>query len=661
MFILRLVRKAGKFVRGGASPLQIILGALLGVFIGFISGFNLTLLVAILALIMLNAHLGTTLIGMGIGQVCSMLLAPLTFRIGYFIVHEMGAEGLFSSIFNAPVLALSGLDRYSMIGAVPIAILITASFAYFMVKSINSIRAIFYEEGESRPFVQKITRKKPVKLFIRVLLGKKKDLVNKKPVLRKKGLILVLVIVTLFAGFDLFALSPAFKKGAVSAFERFNGAEVNVENAVFSLLRGQLRMEGLQFTDPEKPQNNRLNVDKMVGNLSIWDLLAKRLVVREMTLEGVLTDTMREEAGEVFTTTDPEPEPEVQVDPEEPILFDYFKDTERIEKIANYAAKALEKQRERTKEKQEQKEEPREFIFETAENIGYLNTSAAELLREYPAFSIQHIHVKDIAVWAPLDGNAVTITNISSSPALSGQATEISIMPGGENGREVAWLRLNLQTLESPHQLRVDIHDLSVGEGTDWEMSEMAKIQIANALVNLNAQGKFDTGMLDIPFSMKLSHFEFSLDEGENLFGLDPALSEAAMSALDTLPLYGTLYGQILSPRISFDTSKTASEIKENLFSAGAAQAIKSVLEEHREKLGVEGERLLDMLDDEKNDLNKEKVLDALETQDVLDTKSISDFLGNDKDGESTEKEGEGEKKEREESDSIEDAIKSLF
>ena len=128
MITFKIIRKIGKMLRGGAGKKEIFTGALLGVLIGFNPTLSLTLFLAILITLLLNANIGFTMLGVALGKVLGLALSVVTFHTGYFIIHGMGLESLFTTWVNAPVLALMDLNVYSMIGSLPFALVTGIAF-----------------------------------------------------------------------------------------------------------------------------------------------------------------------------------------------------------------------------------------------------------------------------------------------------------------------------------------------------------------------------------------------------------------------------------------------------------------------------------------------------------------------------------------------------
>ena len=121
MFTLKLLRKIGKILRGGATTREITLGFMLGMMWGLIPGFNLAQFLMLFLVLLLNANFGFMLMGLLVGTLACYGLSPLTFEIGYVLISSL--QGLFTSLHNTAVVAWVGLDSYCLVGGVPLGII----------------------------------------------------------------------------------------------------------------------------------------------------------------------------------------------------------------------------------------------------------------------------------------------------------------------------------------------------------------------------------------------------------------------------------------------------------------------------------------------------------------------------------------------------------
>ena len=99
---MTLSGKFGKALRGGTGPAQMFLACLIGVLVGMVPGINLTLVLGILLLVLINVNGPLAVLGIVVGKVLCLLLAPVTFEIGYVLIHGIGLENLLCAACEVP-------------------------------------------------------------------------------------------------------------------------------------------------------------------------------------------------------------------------------------------------------------------------------------------------------------------------------------------------------------------------------------------------------------------------------------------------------------------------------------------------------------------------------------------------------------------------------
>ena len=267
-----LLRKIGKFVRGGVTPSQVFLGFLLGALIGMTPGVNLTLMIGILLVILLNANGGMASLGFALGKVLCLTLAPVTFQIGYVLIHDVGLSGLFRAAGDTPVVALMDLHYYCVTGGLLVGLVVGIVGGLLAGSVINGLRKAVAAAGGRSEALQKITGNRFVRLLLRVVFGKQKgdlaDLAQKKsPLIRRSGAVVCAVVVVLFLAAQWVLAGWFFRDALRGGVEAAVGAEVNIERADLSLLAGRLDVQGLQVTDADKPTHNLFQAKTLTGTL----------------------------------------------------------------------------------------------------------------------------------------------------------------------------------------------------------------------------------------------------------------------------------------------------------------------------------------------------------------------------------------------------------
>ncbi|MFH1976779.1 MAG: TIGR03545 family protein [Pseudomonadota bacterium] len=82
------------------------------------------------------------------------------------------------------------------------------------------------------------------------------------------------------------------------------GAKVELEKADLSLFPAGLTLFGLQVTDPEEPMKNAVEIGRIAGTLDSLQLLRRKVIVNEMSVEGVRFGTQRIKSGAISKKTE---------------------------------------------------------------------------------------------------------------------------------------------------------------------------------------------------------------------------------------------------------------------------------------------------------------------------------------------------------------------
>lgn len=100
-------------------------------------------------------------------------------------------------------------------------------------------------------------------------------------------------------------------KGAIEgAGTKAVGAKVEVDAADLSLFPAGLSLTRLQVTNPKTPMTNAVEVARVTMSLDGLNLFRRKVIVEEMTVEGVRLDTPRTTSGAVQPVSDVSPEEE---------------------------------------------------------------------------------------------------------------------------------------------------------------------------------------------------------------------------------------------------------------------------------------------------------------------------------------------------------------
>lgn len=432
---IKLLRKLGKVLRGGAAQRDIFLGVFLGFAVGMIPGVNLTLIVCIALLLFVNTNGAAAAPALVLGKVLCLVLAPVTFEIGYFLIHTLGLSGLVRVAGNTPVLALLDLQVYCLIGALPIIIILGGAMAWLMARAMIGVRKAIIAGTARSDRMTKLAGNKAVRLVLRVVFGKKKgalaDSIEKKsPLFRKGRLIVAAVLVGALVALPIVFLDSALASVLETGIAAANGAEVNIGSASLSLFGGRLELKGLQVTDPDRPTHNRVQADRIVVDVSIRDLLARRLVMERVECEAMRMDTERQSPGEVYRKRDEAPRKDISE------LLDFAKLGGKATEYYTQIKKFDERLRKVTEYLKS--DDPGEDISdkpdkaklaEQARLKGYLRLSAADVLTRHPTWVLRIARVSKLSISPNFPTWCIEGRNLSSHPSLHPEPMELKAVP----------------------------------------------------------------------------------------------------------------------------------------------------------------------------------------------------------------------------------------
>lgn len=430
---IKFIRKLVKVLRGGATFRQIFLAVLLGFAAGMIPGINLTLILCLVLLLVLNTNGGMALLAYLIGKSLCLLLAPVTFEIGFFLIHGAGLLGLIQAASDVPVLALLDLHVYSLLGGLPVIVVVGGALAWALSSLIVKARAgVAAAAGRSEKF-QKLARNWFVRVLLRIAFGHQKEsmaemLEKESPIFLGSRLAVGLVVVVVMVVFQYLFLDVLARKGIEAGIAEASGAEVNVKRADLSLLTGRLVVEGLQVTDAARPTHNQVQADRIVMDVSVADLLTRRFVVDAVECDRVRTDVERVSPGKVYRRREPTGDDKERWNIDIGGLGnikEYYEQArklhERIQELKGY----LEKKEADTQEGPPDKEK----LKEEARLRGYLRLSAKDCLARRPTWVVRFIKVGQVEVVEGLPGITLEARELSSHPSLHPEKMELKAYP----------------------------------------------------------------------------------------------------------------------------------------------------------------------------------------------------------------------------------------
>ena len=116
---------------------------------------------------------------------------------------------------------------------------------------------------------------------------------------RWKGLTAFAVVLIVVMGVWFFVVDSAIETVIEKTGTRIVGAKVELEAADLSISPLGLSLTGLHVTDPDAPMTNAVQIDRIVLLVEGAKLFRRKVIVKEMTLEGVRLNTPRKTSGAI--------------------------------------------------------------------------------------------------------------------------------------------------------------------------------------------------------------------------------------------------------------------------------------------------------------------------------------------------------------------------
>ncbi len=136
--------------------------------------------------------------------------------------------------------------------------------------------------------------------------------------MRKRGLIYLAVIAIIIAAFAYLTQDKFLERQLESALEAIAGAKVEIDNFHFSLLKAECSWSRIQIANANDPWKNLVETGRAIFDLETRPLFWRRVIIKEMALEGVRSGTPRKTNGSLPK----KPEPPKSTEPD---LFDRAK------------------------------------------------------------------------------------------------------------------------------------------------------------------------------------------------------------------------------------------------------------------------------------------------------------------------------------------------
>jgi len=575
MLIPRPIKKWIAVFRGEVAPLLILLSVLLGFWFGLMPGFyGIHVALLVLALV-LNIHFRIFLIFAGIGKSLAFAAAPLLYHIGVWA--QGSVAGLFEVLATVPVIGITDFSRYALAGALIVGPILGIVLGLLLSRSVISFRRTWLRLQEDSDRFNRWRKKRWIGILATLLIGKgAKDVravFERRPKIIRVAGVVVAVLVLAASAVGVYLVQGEMLGDYVTrSLTSANGAEVNLQRLDLDVLGGRVSARGIQATDPAKPANNRVAIGELTAEVSTWNLLLGRVVLDEVKLVSVETDSPRGAPGEVLERADEE---DAAGEPFKPGAFGI--PTADVATLESYCENGremrefMEKVREWLPQGDAGAEPPPSSVPETY--LGYL--TARMETSPTPRLLVRRLLLEDVKVPIEQFGTSnIECTNLSDAPSGAGGPVEILV----KSIARPCSLKVtcHYEEPDGAAELEASLEDVDLRELQDQLKSDNG-VTFQEGTASARISGTITRDVVDVVIKIKTRGMKASA--GSAVCGLDSEVSSEAMKVLQNLETTLRLVGPTTEPRLVFDSSALGGQMRDALVQAGKEELAKRATE----------------------------------------------------------------------------------
>lgn len=613
MLLPRFIRKMLAVFRGSVSPVMIVLSVAMGFWFGLIPGWSGFHTVIIIAMLILNIHLGLFLLSAALGKAACFAAAPVLYHIGSFVQDYLSA--LLRLLASIPVLGMTDFSRYAVVGALVAGPIVGVALGLLMARSVIGFRRQMLKLEEGSDKFKKWYSHRGVRIMDRLLIGKRtKDVQSmfssKAKIIRKAGVVFALFVTAILIFGGSIVKDSAIKDYATRTLTKANGADVDVNELDLSVLTGAFSVSGIQVTDAAKPENNQVAIGKVAADASLYNLLLGKVVMENVEVSDIRFDEKRATPGKV-----------VQIEEKPPVFdpCDFKVEVSDIAKIESYLkdARALKEWLARVKKWLPKSEEEAAPVAEEKPHkyLGYL-VARAETAPS-PRVLARQVLLDKVAVSSPVLGSTnILMKNLSDAPGAVGLPVTLDIK--SHDTPAVVNATLDYTSGEKVPLISGSFDGVDMSR-LQSSLGENAGLAFSKGIASGKYKGKVTSEVIDLTIDVSIRDLQAS-GSGKGVLGLGSETTSDALSTLNELNTTIRIVGPTASPRIVFDVKGLAKKFKDALLKAGKEKIADEIDKQIDEQLGGKlGEKVPDEL---KGVLDKPK---------DLIKKGLGGLLGGDK------------------------------
>jgi len=163
--LIKLIQSLFGALHSEGTPGQLAAGIVLGAFLGLTPLFNLHNAVAFALLVLLNVSFAGGLLGWGLFVPLGFLLDPLFDWIGHSLLLAPALRGLWTSMYNMPIVPLTNFNNTVVLGSLVFAVLSAVPLFFLLRWAVARYRVTVGERVRQSRFYKAVTASKVYNVY----------------------------------------------------------------------------------------------------------------------------------------------------------------------------------------------------------------------------------------------------------------------------------------------------------------------------------------------------------------------------------------------------------------------------------------------------------------------------------------------------------------
>jgi uncharacterized protein (TIGR03546 family) len=163
--LIKLIQSLVGALHSEGTPGQLAAGIVLGAFLGLTPLFNLHNAVVFALLVLLNVSFAGGLLGWALFVPVGFLLDPLFDWIGHSLLLAPSLRGLWTSMYNTPIVPLTNFNNTVVLGSLVFALLSAVPLFFLLRWAVARYRVTVGERVRQSKFYKAVTASKVYNVY----------------------------------------------------------------------------------------------------------------------------------------------------------------------------------------------------------------------------------------------------------------------------------------------------------------------------------------------------------------------------------------------------------------------------------------------------------------------------------------------------------------